>query len=127
MKDPIEIQADAWMKEFAAIDDRDRALPDPSVIWLKARVLQSAKEAERASRPITVMQIAAYAAVGACWAALLTWKWAAIQAWLESMKPGNILIGGSAASMSSMPLIVTILALGSVTVALAMHTIFAEE
>ena len=42
MSDPLENQIDLWMKQFAAIDDRERVLPDPSVIWLKARVLQSA-------------------------------------------------------------------------------------
>jgi len=130
MSDPFEIQADAWMKQFAAIDDREHILPDPSVIWLKARVIQSAREAERASRPITTMQIAAYAAVAACWAALLSWKWSVLQSWLESLKPTNILVSGAAvspASLISAPFFVTLLVLGSVTVALAMHTIFVED
>ena len=130
MNDPLEIQVDAWMKQFAAIDDREHILPDPSVIWLKARVLQSAKAAERASRPITAMQIAAYTAVAACWAALLSWKWSVLQSWLESLRPANILISGAAAAPSAMisaPFFVTLLALGTVTVALAMHTIFVEE
>jgi hypothetical protein len=130
MNDPLEIQADAWMKQFAAIDDREHILPDPSVIWLKARVLQSVKEAERASRPVTAMQIAAYAAVAACWAALLTWKWTSIHLWLESLKPTNILVSGANVSPSSLisaPFVVTLLVLGSVTVVLAMHTIFIEE
>jgi hypothetical protein len=131
MTDPLEIQADAWMKQFAAIDDREHILPDPSVIWLKARVMQSVKEAERASRPVNAMQIAAYAAVAACWTALLSWKWSVIQSWLESLRPTNILISGATAapssSMMSAPFFVTLLVLASVTVALAMHTIFVEE
>jgi hypothetical protein len=130
MKDPAEIAVDAWMKEFASFDDREHILPDPSVIWMKARVVQSARAAERAARPITTMQIAAYAAVAGCWAALLTWRWRAIQSWLDALRPSNLLIQGTAvsgASIISTPLIVTLLVLGSVTIALAMHTIFADD
>ena len=126
MNDPLEMQIDSWMKKFAAIDDRDHILPDPSVIWLKARVLQSAKAVERASRPITAMQLAAYAAVAACWAAMLTWKW---QAFSTLLKPGQIILESATASAPaiSLPFIATLLALGSITAALAMHTIFVEE
>lgn len=120
---------DAWMHEFAAIEDRDHVLPDPQVIWLKARVLQSAKAIERASRPITTAQIGAYAIIAACWAALLTWKWAALQAWLNSLTPSHFLLGAAGAQSASLSLsfIVSCVVLGSVTVMLAMHTVLAEE
>jgi hypothetical protein len=125
MTDALENQIDLWMKQFAAIDDRERLLPDPSVIWLKARVLQSAKAVERASRPITMMQIASYGIVGACWAALLTWKWIALQSWLDSMRPSQIVLAqGSPLSVS---FVLTFLVLGAVTVMVAMQSIFAEE
>jgi len=127
--DPVETRVDGWMKQFAAIDDREHVLPDPAVIWLKARVLQAAKDAERASRPITTMQIAAYITVAACWAALLTWKWGAIQAWLDSMRPSHIVLGAAGAQTSSLSLslLAVVVILGSATVMLAMHTIFAED
>lgn len=126
MNDPLELQIDGWMKQFAAIDDRERRLPDPSVIWLKAQVLRSRQAAERAARPFTTMQIAAYASVAACWAALLTWKWAVIQAWFDGLRPTNLVLGVHGASLSS-AFVVTLITLASVTVMLAMHTIFLEE
>ncbi len=126
MNDPLERHLDTWMKQFAATDEREHILPDPSVIWLKARVLQSAKAMERASLPITTAQIGAYIAVAACWALLLTSKWSAIQAWLDTFSPSHLFTGQQAASLS-MPVLLTCVALGSVTVMIAMHAIFAEE
>lgn len=129
MTDPYEKLATEWMERFAAIDDRDHVLPDPSVIWLKARVLQSAREVERASRPITFAQIGAYAFVAGCWTVLLTWKWAALQAWLTTFEPRHILLGTAATQQTSLslPFLAMFLVLASLTVMLAMHTILAEE
>ena len=130
MSEPYEQEVGAWMQQFAAIDDRDHVLPDPSVIWLKARVLQSAKAVERASRPITIAQITAYAVIAACWTALLTWKWAALQAWLNAFRPTHVMLGAAGAQQAaslSMSFLMTLIVLGSATVMLAMHSIFAEE
>ena len=129
MTDPYEKLAAEWMERFAAIDDREHVLPDPSVIWLKARVLQTAKDVQRASRPITVAQISAYAFIAACWTILLTWKWAALQAWMTTFEPRHILIGGAATQQAplSIPFLMTFLVLAGVTVALGMHTILVEE
>lgn len=125
MSDPFEKEVDAWMQRFASIDDRRHALPDPSVIWLKARVLQTAKAMERASRPITTAQIVSYIVIAACWAALLTWKSAALQAWLSAFQPTHVILGAGAPLSGSV--LVTFIALACVTVAIAMHTIFAED
>src|SRR6266851_5654314 len=64
-------EVSGWMQSFAEIDLRDRPLPDPSVLWLKAHLLRSSAAVERASRPITNLQIAAYLLLAAGWAALL--------------------------------------------------------
>lgn len=130
MSDPYEKEVGAWMQQFAAIDDRSRVLPDPSVIWLKARVLQTAKAVERASRPITTVQIASYVVVAACWAGLLTWKAAALQAWLSAFRPSNVMLGAAGAQQAaslSMSFLMMLIVLGCATVMLAMHAIFAEE
>ena len=50
MSDPYEVEVGKWMRQLASIDDRERVLPDPAVIWLKAKVLQTAKAAERVAR-----------------------------------------------------------------------------
>ena len=128
--DPMEAEVDAWMQQFAKIDDRRRPLPDASALWVKAKLLQSTAAMERASRPITRVQIAAYLIVAGSWAALLTWKWNALSAWLNSFRPASIVLAGataSAATSLSLTFFMMVIALASVTVMLAFHTILAEE
>ena len=128
--DPMEAEVDAWMKAFANIDDRRRPLPDANTLWVKARLLQTTAAMERASRPITRVQIAAYVVVAGSWAALLTWKWNSLSAWLNSFSPSKIVlagVGASAATSLSLTFFMMVIALASVTVMLAFHTILAEE
>lgn len=120
-----------WMLEMAGDDAREHALPDPSIIWLKAQLLRTTTTVERVSRPITSMQIASYLIVAACWAALLTWKWNALQTWMESLTPRHILLGaaagpGASGSLSGTFFLAVIL-LASATVMVALQTILAEE
>ena len=124
------VEVGPWMEEFARFDERTRTLPDPAVLWLKAKLMQSNTAVERAALPITRVQIAAYLIVAACWAALLTWKWSAIRAWVNSFAPGRIIMasaGAQATATLSLTFFAVIIILGSATVALAMHTILAEE
>jgi hypothetical protein len=116
-----------FMSELATMDEREHILPDPAVLWLKSRILQNRASVERASLPITQLQIAAYLIIAACWAALLTWKSAALQTWISHL-PAHVVLGASGAS-ASLPLtiVVALIALSSATVAVAMHTILAEE
>lgn len=109
-----------FMSAFASFDDRTHALPDPALLWLKARLMQNRAAVERVSLPITRAQIAAYVVVAACWAALLTWKSAALESWIG----GKMLLTSLPFSLS---VVVTVLMLASATVVLAMHTILAEE
>ena len=126
MRDALDIEVDLWMKQFAAIDDRTHALPDPSVIWLKAKLFQSANEVERATRPLAVIEIAAQAMIAACWAAMIVWKWGAIVTWFEGLTPRGVL-AGAAQSTISLPFIMSVAILGFATVMVAMHSVFAEE
>ncbi len=127
--DPFEREIDLWMKDFAAIDQSPR-LPDASSIWVKAKLLQSAAAAERASLPVTRVQIASYLIVAGGWAALVTWKWSALQAWINSFSPAHIIMGAAGAQTAqslSLTFLMALIALGSVTVMLAFHTILTEE
>ena len=118
-----------WMNSFSGIDEREHILPDPAVFWLKARLLQSNAAVERASLPITRLQIAAYLIIAACWAALLTWKSAALQLWINHFSPTHVILGASANATASLSVTVlfAIIVLASATVGVAMHTILAEE
>jgi hypothetical protein len=127
--DPFEREIDAWMKEFAVVDRAPR-LPDPSSLWIKAKLLQSAAAAERAAGPITRAQIAAYLIVASGWSVLVMWKWAALQAWINSFTPTHIIMGAAGvqtAQSLSLTFLMALIVLASVTVILAFHTILAEE
>ena len=126
----FESEVDAWMKQFAQTDERRGPLPDASALWVKARLMQSTAAMERASKPITRIQIAAYLLVAGSWAALLTWKWNALSAWFNSFSPAHIILGASgaqAANSLSLTFFMMLIALASMTVMLAFHTILAEE
>ncbi|MEK6373414.1 MAG: hypothetical protein AABO58_12045 [Acidobacteriota bacterium] len=119
-----------WMEEFARLDDREHILPDPAVLWLKAKLMQSNATMQRASLPMTRLQIGAYLAVAACWASLLTWKWSAIQAWVTSFTPSHMVMASASAQATaslSVSVFAAVVVLSSATVFVAMHTILAEE
>jgi hypothetical protein len=54
--DRMEADVDAWMQQFAKIDDRRRPLPDAGTLWIKARLAVDRRDG--ASRPITRVQMA---------------------------------------------------------------------
>nr|MDP9362237.1 hypothetical protein [Acidobacteriota bacterium] len=114
-----------WMTRFAGLDERQHILPDPAVLWLKAKLLQSSAAVERAGLPITRLQIAAYLIIAAGWAAILTWKSSALQAWINHLSPGHMILGAAGAQTTaslSLSVLVTVIILASATVGVAMHT-----
>ena len=120
----------SWMRELSKHDDREHILPDPSVLWLKAKLLQSSAAVERAALPITRSLIVAYLVIAAGWATLLTWKWSARLAWMNALNPGRIAAGTAVAGSSatlSLTVLITLVLLASATVMVAFHTILAEE
>lgn len=116
-----------WMSRFAGMSDREHILPDPSIVWLKAKLLQGTVDAAKAARPLNMVQIVAYLVVASGWAAVMTWKWDAVQAWLRSLTPTAVVTAGSAAPSLSMSFFALVFVLASGTVMLALHTIMAEE
>jgi len=127
--DPFERDIDIWMKDFAAAAHTP-SLPDPNTLWVKAKLLQSVAAAERAARPITRVQIAAYLVVAGGWSALVMWKWSALAAWVNSFTPAHIILGATGAETArtlSLTFVMALIVLASMTVILAFHTILAEE
>ena len=120
----------SWMTELSRQDDREHILPDPTVVWLKAQLLRQHSAVDLASRPMHLLQIAAYMIVAAGWAALLTWKWNALEEWLLTFSPRHFVSGvaiNSGATSLSLAFFAIVIMLSSVTVMLALHTILAEE
>jgi hypothetical protein len=123
-------QVAPWMARFSGLDEREHILPDPAVLWLKAKLLRSTSAVERAALPITRLQIASYLIIAACWAALLTWKSSSLQAWINHFSPSHMILGAAGAETSaslSLGVLFAIVLLASATVGVAMHTILAEE
>lgn len=116
-----------FMTRFARVDERRHALPDPSVVWLKAQLLRGNIAAERAARPLNFIQMVAYVVVAAGWAAVLTWKWADLQAWLLGFTPTQMVKGLSGTSSLSVSFLMMVVVLASLTVMLGLHTILAED
>jgi hypothetical protein len=116
-----------WMHRFAQLGDREHRLPDASIVFLKARLLQASAESRRASRPMDFVQMVAYLVVAGGWAGLLTWKWAAVEAWLRSFTPSGLLQGAIRTDSLSLSFFALAAVLASMTVMLALHTILAEE
>jgi hypothetical protein len=122
--------AGAWMQHFAAVDDREQSLPNPSIVWLKAQLLQQTRTVDRATRPMTIVQTSAYVFVAACWTMLLSWKWDAVTAWAHTLTPSRFLMtatGNATAASLTMTFFLVVALLSSATVMLALHTILAEE
>lgn len=116
-----------WMNRFARISDREHMLPDPSVVWLKAKLLQGAADARQAARPLDFAQMVAYLVVAAGWATLLTWRWNAVEAWLRGFTPSGMMVNAARVQSLSMSFFAIVIVLASMTVMLALHTILAED
>lgn len=115
-----------WLDRFAHISDREHILPDPSVVWLKAKLLQGTADAGRAARPLDVVQMVAYLVVAGGWAGLLTWHWPAVEKWMSGFSAAGVMTAATRASLS-MSFFAMFFVLASITVMLALHTIMAEE
>ena len=116
-----------WMSRFARISDREHILPDPQIVWLKAKLLQGTADVARVSRPLTILQMVAYLVVAGGWAALLTWKWDSVQQWVNGLTPTGMVQNMAAGQSLSMSFFALLIALATMTVTLALHTILAEE
>ena len=116
-----------WMSRFSRISDRERILPDPQIVWLKAQLLQGINDVARISRPLNALQLVAYLVVAGGWAALLTWKWDAVTEWMKGLTPTGMVQNMATGQSLSMSFFALLIVLATMTVTVALHTILAEE
>jgi hypothetical protein len=76
-------------------------VPHAGRVWWKAQLRARREAAERAARPISVAQWAAFACAAVALAGVCVWQWSAIRGWLAA------LAGGSHASNPAQPGMVT--------------------
>ena len=116
-----------FMRRIARVDERQRQLPDPAVVWLKAQLLRGTSIADRAMRPFNIVQICAYLGVAAGWAAVVTWRWSDLEKWLLGLTPTHMAQGIAQGSPLSVTFLLMVVILASMTAMLALHTILAED
>ena len=116
-----------WMNRFSRISDREHRLPDPQIVWLKAQLLRGSADVARVARPMNFAQMIAYLVVAGGWAALLSWKWEALQLWMRGFTPTGLLQNVTRANTLSLSVLALVILLATVTVSLTLHTILAEE
>jgi hypothetical protein len=116
-----------WMDRLGRTDERQRKLPDPSVVWLKSQILRGSAVAERVSRPVTIVQVVAYLTVAAGWAGFLTWKWPVVNRWMSGFSAEHIAVHAASSGGVSIGVLVTLFLLSSITVVVGLHTILAED
>ena len=77
--------AAGWMVTLAGDTRNDPALPDPGLIWLRARIEEIQKANERAQRPLEIAHVAALVAgvVGAV--GLLAWEGSPLREWQAAL------------------------------------------
>ncbi len=67
-----------------ALRESDHAaapVPDAGRVWWKAQLQARRQAAERAARPISIAQWAAFACAALAFAGVCAWHWAAVRAW----------------------------------------------
>ena len=116
-----------WIDRFSRISDREHILPDPSIVWLKAQLLRGTADVARVARPMTIAQWTAYFVVAFGWAAVLMWKWTAVDAWLHSLTPSGLVSNAARTESLGLSFFAILLVLASMTAMLAVHTILAED
>ena len=85
-------QAVSWMKRLAETSRRERPLPDPDLLWLKAKLFGEQAAADRATRPLVLTEGLAQGAVAVFAALWLAWNWPKIQTHLTGLwtRPAEI-------------------------------------
>ena len=79
-----------WMFELAeAVDPGPGSLPDPHLVWLKARIQRRSEDQRRALLPIRIASVLSAIGMGGILASLPREVWRSAQAWLTS---GNTLV-----------------------------------
>lgn len=120
------VAADAFVREFAAQPIEERRLPDATLIWLKAQLLQSDGAIFQLRQSLSIVHTIAFGLVALAWALLLSWKWTALSAFFTHAADMGAIVSALHAQLFSIPFVLTIIVLSCATVGLAFHSAMAE-
>jgi len=80
-----EPEAAVWMGRLAELSRNDGALPDPALIWWKARLLERQAAQARVARPIAIAQWLSLVVAVVTMIVLCAVNWPGIQGMLEPL------------------------------------------
>lgn len=120
------VAVDRMLHRMSERAESQAALPDPSVLWLKAQFLQRRIAGEEAMRPLALLQRVSLFGVAAGWGALLIVKWPVLSEFLSSDGSGilSALVASGGPSMSTIGIAA---ALACATAVVAFQSVLAEE
>lgn len=78
-----EAEAAVWMKRLVGLSQCEGALPDPALIWWRARLLERQEAQARVARPIAIAQWLSLVVAVATTIVLCAVNWSGIQGVLE--------------------------------------------
>jgi hypothetical protein len=121
------VSVDAFMKEFARTPIEEPALPDGSVIWLKAQLMQQDRTLVSIVQSSSLWQTVGFIVVALAWAITITWKWSAVELLFKTFE-GSVSFASVANSpLLSLPFITTIAVLACATVGMAVQSVLMED
>lgn len=90
-----EPEATVWMNRLVEVSRADGGLPDPALIWWKARLLDRQTAQARAALPVAIAQWASLAVAAVTITVLFILNWAGIRGMLE---PAGFAVGVAGAA-----------------------------
>jgi hypothetical protein len=122
------LQVSSWMRDFAETTHEARQLPDPRLIWLKARLAQRHAAAAQVLRPLEIFHYVTCGVVGLVLLASLVMKWQHIEAWLTHLNSSwAAVFDASGLASQLVPLAASTLGLLSIAALFAIYAVFAKE
>jgi len=89
-----EPEAAVWMSRLVKLSSSQGELPDPALIWWKARLLDRQAARARVARPIAIAQSLSLVAAVLTIVVLFAMNWPEIQ---ESLSPFRVMLGAACA------------------------------
>ncbi|HVT03161.1 MAG TPA: hypothetical protein VHL58_07250 [Thermoanaerobaculia bacterium] len=122
------VAADDFMRQLDVEPLVTHRLPDASLLWLKAQLLQNQESGARLTRRLLVVQYLPLGIVAVLWSVLLSWKWKTVYEGLQHFSFERFV---SSSALGSNPLPMSVLLMFAVmlglTVIVTLQGVFAEE
>ena len=122
------VAADTFMQALDKSPLVTHSLPAPSILWIKAQLLQQQETGARLTQRMQLLQALPLGLIAVLWAIVLSWKWTSVYPALQHFSLKHVL---SSSALGANPLPMSVVMLFAVmiglTVVVSLHGVFAEE